>query len=86
MKLTAIDKQAVPKTSTRRSPYRDILQKFMESGNEAARIDNMKAKPNSAAAQLKRYIKAGSLPVQVKLVSGSVYLISTGRKKRAAKK
>lgn len=91
MKLVAMKKQAVPGASKRRSPYRDILSAFVSSGEEAARLDGVKAKANSAATQLRRYVNADKLPVQVKVVSGDLFLVRAGRapakkKTRARKK
>lgn len=75
MKLKSIKKSELPAKRVRKSEYKQVLEAFVNSDSEAAKLEELPAKSGSAAAQLRRYVNKDKLPVSVRVAGHDVYLV-----------
>jgi hypothetical protein len=75
MKLVPMKIEDIPERKRKESPYRQILDQFTKSGQDAARLEGLKTKTNTAVAQLRRYVKQGNLDVVIRVADGEIYLV-----------
>lgn len=75
MKLQPIKKSDLPSRRTRGSKYAEILETFVSSNNEAARVKEVEQNVNSAATQFRRYAKRDKLPVKIRVSGKDIYLV-----------
>ena len=75
MKLIPIKKSEIPSGRSKTSKYRELLETFIESNNEAAKIDGAPLKVSSAAAQLRRYAKNSDQAVSIRVSGQDIYLV-----------
>lgn len=59
----------------KRSPHEEILDEFLASGLESARVDGTAYKPTTLASGLRKASEAGKMGVTVVQRSGEVFLI-----------
>jgi hypothetical protein len=60
---------------SKRSPYEDILDQFLASGLDSARVDGTTYKPTTLASGLRKASDVGKMGVTVIQRGGEVFLI-----------